>query len=112
MQTVWLAGLLIGVLAGIIGLIIPVAGIGLAIASTLLVLLRGPRTFGLGGVWLGFGGVWTALLFRALLECATTSTPSDGCHSQLFQTYIVVGLLMAVIGLFVTVVAIRGRRAA
>ena len=111
-NTVWFAGLAIGVLAAILGLILPVAGLGLGIAATLLVLLRGPRTFGLGGVWLGFGGVWTALLFRALLECAMSPTPGDGCSSQMFQAYLVVGVLMAVLGLLVSIAAFRGRRAA
>jgi hypothetical protein len=111
-QTVWLAALSIGVLAGILGLILPVAGLGLGVAATLLVLLRGPRLVGLGGVWLGFGGLWSALLIRAGIECATGPAPSDGCSSPMFQAYLVVGLLMAVLGLVVSVVAFRSRRTA
>jgi len=110
--TVWLAGLLIGVLAGILGLILPIAGLGLLIAATLLVLLRGTWAFGLGGVWLGFGGLWSALLLRAGLECAMNPASSDGCSSQMFQAYLVVGVLMSVTGLLVSAAAFRSRRAA
>ena len=112
-QTVWLAALLGGVLAGICGLIFPIAGIGLLVLATLLTLLassRGPRLVALGGVWLGFGGLWSALLLRAGLECATQPPSSDGCGSSMFQAYVAVGVVTAALGLFVSIRALRRRR--
>ena len=112
-QTAWLVALLLGAVAGVWGLIMPVTGMVLAVAATLLaLLLRGPRLFGLGGVWLGFGGIWSFFLLRASIECAMNTPSSDGCSSRIFQTYLVVGILLAVVGMLVTVKAFRrGRRA-
>jgi hypothetical protein len=102
---------MLGALAGVIGLIMPVLGLILAAVITVLALLRAPREFGLGGVWLGFGGTWTFFLGRAGIECLAAPPTSDGCGSPMFQAYLVVGVLMAAAGLLVTASAFRGRAA-
>jgi hypothetical protein len=112
-QTAWVVAVLLGAVAGVWGLVMPVTGMVLAVAATLLaLLLRGPRWFGLGGVWLGFGGSWSFFLIRASIECAMNPASSDGCGSRIFQTYLVVGILMAVVGMLVTRRAFRGGRTA
>lgn len=112
-QSAWLAALLLGTVAGIFGLIMPVAGMGLVVAATALVLLvPGPRLFGLAGTWLGFGGMWSVLLFRVGIDCVVGPSTSDGCDNWIFQTYLVVGILMAVVGLLLTLAVFRGRRRA
>lgn len=112
-QSAWLAALLLGTVAGIAGLIVPVAGMLLAVLTTVLVLLvPGPRKFGLAGAWLGFGGTWSALLIKTGIECVVGPSTSDGCGNWLFQTYLVVGILMAMVGLLLTLVVFRGTRAA
>ena len=45
-------------------------------------------------------------------QTVESRAPSDGCSSQIFQTYLIAGLFMAVIGLLVSVAAFRGRRPA
>ena len=85
----------------------------LVVAATALALLLGrPRLFGLGGAWLGFGGIWSVFLLRASVECAMSPPSSDECSSRLFQTYLVVGILMAAVGVLATVKAFRGVRGA
>ena len=104
---------MLGAVAGVWGLIMPITGLVLAVAATLLaLLLRGPRLFGLGGVWLGFGGIWSVFLLRAGIDCIVGPAPSDGCSSQLFKIYLVVGMLLAAAGLLATTVAFRGGRPA
>ena len=112
-QTAWVVAAILGAVAGVWGLVMPVTGLVLAIAATLLAMfLGGPRSFGLGGVWLGFGGIWSFFLLRASIECAMSTTSSDGCRSPMFQTYLVVGILLAIVGVLVTVRAFRRGRAA
>lgn len=112
-QSAWLVALVLGAVAGVFGLIMPVAGPILAVSATSLALLLGrPRVFGLGGAWLGFGGMWSIFLLRAGFDCVAAPVSSDGCSSQLFQTYLIVGILMAIVGLLVTALASRGGRTA
>jgi hypothetical protein len=110
-QSAWLAALMLGVVAGIFGLIMPVTGMALAVVTTALVLLvPGPRLFGLAGAWLGFGGIWSGLLIRVGIDCVVGPSTSDGCDNWLFIAHLVVGILMAIAGLLLTLVVFRGRR--
>ena len=112
-QSAWLATLLLGAVAAILGLIVPVTGLFLALAVTIVVLvLPGPGRFGFAGAWLGFGGTWTAMLGRAGVDCLLGAETSGACGGSLFQTYLAVGLLMAVVGLLATARAFRDVRAA
>ena len=112
-QSGWLAALLLGAVAAIWGLIMPVAGMLLVVLTTAFVLLvPGTRLFGLAGAWLGFGGVWSMLLVRAAVGCVVGPSTSGGCDNWLFLTYLVVGILLAVVGMLLTLVMFRGRRAA
>jgi hypothetical protein len=112
-QSAWLAALVLGAVAAIWGLIMPVAGMLLMVLTTALVLLvPGTRLFGLAGTWLGFGGIWSVMLIRAGVDCVVGPATSDGCDNWLFLTYLVVGILMTLVGLLLTLAVFRGRRTA
>ncbi len=112
-QSAWLAAVLLGAVAAVVGVVIPATGLPLAAAVTVLVLvLRGPRQFGIGGAWLGFGGMWSVLLGRAAVDCVLGPASSDGCESSVFQAYLVIGIVLAGAGLLISAAAFRGRPAA
>lgn len=113
LQSAWVATVLLGVVLAVLGLVIPVSGVVLAAALTLLVMPpRRTRVVGLGGAWLGFGGTWSAFLLAAAVDCVVGASPSDACGSPLFQSYILIGLLMAAGGVLLSRTAFRDGMAA
>jgi hypothetical protein len=112
-RTAWLAGLVLGVPAAFLVLVFPLVGVLILLAAVALLLLRGPRRFGIGGLLIGFGSTWTALLLLARLNCdAFNAAPNQGCtEPPTIDTYLVAGVILAMLGLALTLVAVRERRA-
>ena len=103
----WLAGLVVGVGAGVLALILPAIGYAIALAFALLMVRATPRLPAFGGLFLGLGATWLTLLIRSHLDCqAFNSTPGQGCVEPDIGPLLGVGAVMLAIGVLATVAAL------
>jgi hypothetical protein len=109
-RTDWLAGLVVGALAGVLTLIFPTLGWGIALVFGLLILRRGRRLPAFGGLFLGLGAAWVGLLVRAELACrAFDAEPGQECIQPDIGPWLAVGAMFVAIGIVATVVAVFRR---
>jgi uncharacterized membrane protein len=103
----WMAGLVLGVGAGVLALILPILG-WLIVAAFLVGLIRAtPRIPAIGGLFLGFGTTWLALLLRSHFECqAFNAVPGQGCLDPDIGPYLAVGAAQVAIGIVATAAAL------
>lgn len=110
-RTTWLAGLVLGVLDGLLLFEFPVLGVALVGAAVALVIWQRRAIAGLAGLSVGIGGMWLGVLLRARWSCdAFNAVPGQGCEMPNVDGYLVVGAAVLVAGLGLTGVAARRRR--
>jgi hypothetical protein len=105
-RTDWLAGLVVGVVAGVLALIFPTLGWGIALVFGLLIIRRARRLPAFGGLFLGLGAAWVGLLVRAQLACqAFDAEPGQECIQPDVGPWLAVGATFLAIGIVSTVAA-------
>jgi hypothetical protein len=110
-RTDWLAGLVVGAVAGVLTLIFPILGLGIALVFGLLIIRRARRLPALGGLFLGLGAAWVGLLVRAQLACqAFDAEPGQECIQPDIGPWLAVGGVFVAIGVVATVVAALRRQ--
>ena len=106
-STAWLAGLVLGVVAGFVALELPTLGIVFLVLALVLLGRRAPRRAGVGGLALGFGSLWVVVLAHAWFECATGTW--HGCTgSSSADGFLVAGVVILLLGVLLTWIAGRG----
>jgi hypothetical protein len=108
----WLAGLLVGVVGGLVFFLFPPFGIGVLVIFGLLAAGRGNRSFGLSGLLIGVGGSWVGLLVAANARCAQfNEVPNQECVAPDLTAWFVIGGCFLVLGAVLVLLGFRaGRR--
>jgi hypothetical protein len=107
-HTAWVAGLVLGVALGFVGLEAPSIGLGLVVLAMVVLGLKAPRTAGIGGLAFGFGVLWVLVLARGLLYCSNGTW--QGCSSSpTTEVFLAIGAIILLIGIVLSVVALTGR---
>ena len=108
----WLAGVVVGVAAGILTLSFPTLGWVIVLAFLLGLIKASPRLPAVGGLFVGLGTAWLALLVRSNQACqAFDAAPGQECGSPDIGGWLAVGGVLLAIGVVSTVLAqIRVRR--
>jgi hypothetical protein len=105
--TAWVAGLVLGVAAGFVGLEAPTIGLGLVVLAIVLLGWRAPRTARIGGLAFGFGALWVVLLVRGLVYCSNGTW--QGCSwSPTVAGFVALGAIILLIGVVLSAVALTG----
>src|SRR4051794_29140007 len=106
MRTEWLAGLVIGVVAGVLTLIFATLGWAIVIIFGLLIVRAARRLPAFGGLFLGLGAAWDGLLIRAHLACqAFDAVPGQECGQPDIRPWLVFGSAFLAAGILATVMA-------
>ncbi len=108
----WLAGVVVGVAAGVLTLTFPTLG-WLMVGAFLLGLIRArPRLPAVGGLFFGLGTTWLVLVVRSSLACrAFDAAPGQECLAPDIGPFVAVGAALLAIGVVSTLVAtIQARR--
>jgi hypothetical protein len=106
----WLLGLLGGGIAGIAPLVLGTLGVFLAIPVVAWALVDRPRGVALGSALVGIGATWFVVWARAVQQCVSPGTPSDGCVAPDLTGLLVVPIVVLVAGglvSFVTAMRLR-----
>jgi len=109
----WLAGVVVGVAAGVLSLFFPTLGWLIAVAFLVGLIRATPRLPAIGGLFLGFGAAWLLILVRSHLDCqAFNAAPNQECgEPDIGQWLAVAGVILAIGVAFTVVSRIRdGRR--
>jgi len=107
----WLSGLVLGVATGFVTIELGVIGLSLVLASIALIVWKGPRLPGFGGLLAGFGGLWTFLFARVALTCGPQALlPDSGCFTEDLTPWIAGSGALFAAGLVLSIVALRRRR--
>lgn len=78
----WVAGVVVGVAAGVLTLTFPTLGWLIVLAFLLGLIRAAPRLPAVGGLFFGLGTAWLVLLVRSNLECqAFDAAPGQECGS-------------------------------
>jgi len=106
----WLAGVVVGVAAGVLTLTFPTLGWLIVLAFLLGLIRAAPRLPAVGGLFCGLGTAWLVLLGRSNLECqAFDAAPGQECGSPDIGAWLAVGGALLAIGVVSTVVALIRR---
>jgi hypothetical protein len=104
----WLAGLLIGVVGGLIFLLLPPFGLVVVAIFTLLAIGRGNRSLALSGLLIGIGASWIGLLAAANARCTEfDQLPNQGCEAPDLTVWFAIGAGCLVIGAVLLMVGLR-----
>ena len=99
-RTNWLAGLVVGVAAGLLTLTVPTLGYAMLLAFGLLLIRAAPRLPAIGGLFVGLGATWLALLLRSTLACnAFDAAPGQECRAPDLGPWLAGGVLLLAIGI-------------
>lgn len=99
----WIAGLVVGVGAGVLSLVLPILGWVIAAAFLVGLIRATPRISAVGGLFLGIGTTWIALLLRSHAECqAFNATPGQACAEPDIGPFLAIGAALLLVGLFAT----------
>jgi hypothetical protein len=105
-----MAGVVAGVVLGLLGLGFPVAAWALGPVLLLVLLLRPPRIAALGVFFMAFGGTWAILLLRAQLDCAVNDLlPGRECIGPALETWYAIAFASLGLGILLSVGAARRR---
>ena len=103
----WTAGLVVGVGAGVLSLILPVLGWLIVVAFLVGLIRASPRLPAFGGLFVGLGTTWLVLLIRSHLECqAFNAGPGQECFEPDIGPFLAVGAGLFAIGVLATVLAV------
>jgi hypothetical protein len=102
----WIAGLVVGVAAGVLSLIFPTLGGLIAVAFLVGVIRTTPRLPAIGGLFFGFGAAWLVILVRSHLDCqAFDAAPGQDCVEPDIGPWLAVAGILLALGVLMTVVA-------
>ena len=108
-RTAWLAGLVTGVAAGL--LLFYTVGAALAIAFSIGALMTRHRAAAFGGLGVGLGAGLSAVLAVAAENCRRyAETPGSECAGPDLSPWFVVGIAAGVVGLALSLAAVRIRQ--
>ncbi len=107
----WLAGVVVGVAAGVLTLTFPTLGWLVVLAFLLGLIRAAPRLPAVGGLFFGLGTAWLVVLVRSNLECqAFDAAPGQECGSPDIGVWLAAGAVLLAIGILATVVAVSRAR--
>ncbi|HET9613377.1 MAG TPA: hypothetical protein VFP22_01085 [Candidatus Limnocylindrales bacterium] len=106
-RTAWLAGVVVGVGAGALSLVVPVIGWAIAGAFLVGVVVSRRPAAGVGGLLVGLGATWIALLAGADVRCRDFTGPGRQCIAPDTVPWLVAGVVVALIGGLATLLAAR-----
>ena len=110
-RTAWLAGAVLGALAGVLVFVFPAAGVLMFGASIGIVLWQGPRLPGVAGIVTGVGLTWTVLFLRVKLECdAFNAVPGQECVAPGVEQFLAVAATVVIVGAVLSAIAWAARR--
>ena len=102
----WIAGVVVGVAAGVVSLIVPTLGWLLAVAFLVGVIRAAPRLPAIAGLFFGFGAAWLVILVRSSLECqAFDAAPGKECGEPDIGSWLAIAGILLAVGVLLTVVA-------
>jgi hypothetical protein len=100
----WIAGVVVGVAAGVLSLFFPTLGWLIAVAFLVGLLRATPRVPALGGLFFGFGAAWLVILVHSHLECQTfDAAPGQECREPDIGSWLAVAGVLLAIGVLMTV---------
>lgn len=103
----WFVGLLIGGIAGTAPLVLGTVGLLLAAPVVLWALIDRPRGVVLGGTLVGVGAAWSLVWGRAVRECVSPGSATDGCVGPDVGGLIAVPIIVLACGGLVSLAAAR-----
>lgn len=96
----WLAGLVVGVLDGVLFFLFPALAVVLLGLFAVLASTRSTRLAAWSGALVGAAAAWLVLLGRSAVECEQfNAVPGQGCTQPDLTGWIVAGGLLLVAGL-------------
>ena len=102
----WIAGVVVGVAAGVLSLFFPTLGWLVAVVFLVGVIKATPRLPAIGGLFFGFGAAWLVILVRSHLECqAFDAAPGQECGEPDIGSWLAVAGFLLAIGALITVAA-------
>jgi hypothetical protein len=102
----WLAGVVVGVAAGVLTLTFPILGWLIVLAFLVGLIRATPRLPAIGGLFFGYGAAWLVVLIRSHLDCqAFDAAPNQECGEPDIGSWLAVSGVLLAIGLLMTVVA-------
>jgi F0F1-type ATP synthase assembly protein I len=102
----WLAGVVVGVAAGVLTLTFPTLGWLIVLAFLLGLIKARPRLPAVGGLFFGFGAAWLVILVRSHLECqAFDAAPGQECREPDIGSWLAVAGILLAIGALISVAA-------
>jgi hypothetical protein len=108
----WLAGLVLGALAGLtsISFALGMLALPIIVASVLLIVWKGPRRIAGAGFLTAWGLLWTALIIQSTFACLTFERgPGRWCEPGDNGPWLVAGVAMFIAGLGASALAFRHR---
>ena len=109
----WLAGVVLGVLAGLttISFALGLLGLPILVASVALILWKGPRLLAGAGFFTGWGLLWTVAITQSTVACLTFERgPGRWCEpADNVGPWLVAGVGTCVVGLGMSALALRRR---
>ncbi len=108
----WLAGVVVGVVAGVLSLLFPTLGWLVVVAFLVGLIRAAPRLPALGGLFLGYGAAWLVVLVRSHVDCQTfDAAPNHECGDPDIGPWLAFAGVLFAVGVVLTVVArIRASR--
>jgi hypothetical protein len=105
--------LVVGAATGLTILILPVAGMIIALVFAIVVRMKGSGQAAAGGFGIGFGASIQLLLLRGITACeAFDAEPGQGCTAPDLGPWLAIGVLAFVSGVVLTVAAVAAARRA
>jgi hypothetical protein len=109
----WLAGLVVGAGSLLVLLLAFVVGLPVIVVVGLVGIVLARNLAFTSGLLIGFGGTGTALVARAVIDCAVQDLlPNQGCEAQSVTPFVLVVTALLVIGVVLGLLARRRTRAA
>ena len=104
----WLAGLVLGVISGLMLLELGALGVPFVLASLGLILWKGPRQLAGAGLLSGFGLILFVLFARVALTCGGPFDPGTStCVAPDLTGWIVAGAVIFAVGLIASAIALQ-----
>jgi hypothetical protein len=110
----WLAGLLLGALAGLttISFALGILGMPIVLASIALIAWKGPQAIAGAGFLTGWGLLWTVAILNSTISCLTIDRgPGRWCEpGEGVGPFLVAGIALFAGGLLASAFALRRER--
>jgi hypothetical protein len=110
-RSAWIAGLTVGVGAGVLALTLPTVGWGIGAAFVVGALLSSARVAALGGLAVGAGAAWLVLLGQSVAACREFDGPGRECIEPDLTPWLMTSVASLVAGSVATLVAAARRGA-